>query len=431
MRTIISTMLFVILLLATRVFAIQPAEPDQERISAALETLQQGVNSHQFSRLEPMLAPGFSYQGRGGETGRMIMRQVVSGFPDEIRAITVLETQLDRDRIVVTVNLELEGSNHKRTLVFDQQYRFLEATISEIQLAGHDSPSSQPPVNSGIWPDQTIIPFELADRLIVVQAEVNGVAGNYLLDSGAPTIMLNRSYFSTDEIKTHPLNSAMPTGAGGLMSDVEGTDNLTLNWGGLEINGQSGLVADLSHLEESVGVSITGLIGYAALEPFQVQFDYQRKVVTLLRLDDNNQPVSPAFNGAPEAVFELEMMGHIPVIAVSIGGQDLKMGIDSGAEEAMLFTQWQEPLREHYEFIRRDELKGGDTNIQMGDVVQVDRLQLDSLYYDNMIFHINDIGGETGHVAPFDGLLGYEFIAARPTAINFRTKQLLVWPEGA
>jgi hypothetical protein len=424
-------MLFVLLLLATRVYATPPSEPDQKRISTALETLQQGVNSHQFSRLEPMLAPDFSYQGRGGDKGRMILRQVVSGFPDEILAITVLETQLHSDRIVVTVNLELEGSNSKRTLVFDRQYRFLEATIAEIQLAGHDSPSSQPPVDSSDWPDQTVIPFELADRLIVVQAEVNGVAGNFLLDSGAPVIMLNRSYFSAGEIKTLPLNHGMPTGAGGLMSDVESTDNLTLNWGGLEINGQSGLVADLSHLEESVGVSITGLIGYAVLEPFQVQFDYQRKVVTLLRLDDNNQPVSPAFNGAPEAVFKLEMMGHIPVIAVSIGGQDLKMGIDSGAEEAMLFTKWQEPLREHYEFIRRDELKGGDTNIQMGDVVQVDRLQLDSLYYDNMIFHINDIGGETGHVAPFDGLLGYEFIAARPTAINFRTKQLLVWPEGA
>ena len=29
---------------------------------------------------------------------------------------------------------------------------------------------------------------------------------------------------------------------------------------------------------------------------------------------------------------------------------------------------------------------------------------------------------------PFDGLLGYEFLQSRPTAINMRTQQILVWP---
>ena len=67
--------------------------------------------------------------------------------------------------------------------------------------------------DSTAWPDQTIIPFELAGRIIVVQAEVNGVAGNFLLDSGAPVIMLNRSYFNDGEITTHPMRHAMPTGA--------------------------------------------------------------------------------------------------------------------------------------------------------------------------------------------------------------------------
>ncbi len=282
--------------------------------------------------------------------------------------------------------------------------------------------------DSTAWPDQTIIPFELAGRIIVVQAEVNGVAGNFLLDSGAPVIMLNRSYFNDGEITTRPMRHAMPTGAGGAMANVETTDQLTLKWGGLEITDQQGMVADLSHLEKEVGVSIVGLIGYAALEPFQVHFDYQQQELALLRLNEDNQPVAEIIKESPEAVVDFKMAGHVPFISVTIGGQDLKLGIDSGAERAMLFTQWQDPLQEHYQFIKRDVLKGGDTHTQMGDVVLVKRMNLSGLNYDNMTFRFNDIGGNSGHTMPFDGLLGYEFLASRPTAINFRARQLKLWP---
>jgi hypothetical protein len=293
---------------------------------------------------------------------------------------------------------------------------------------GHDTAAPPVSADSDAWPDQTIIPFELAGRIIVVQAEVNGIAGNFLLDSGAPVIMLNRSYFSSGEISTRPMRHRMPTGAGGSMSNVEAASNLTLNWGGLEISDQQGMVADLSHLEKNLGVPIVGLIGYAALEPFQVQFDYQQRELVLLRLNTKNLPVAGFIEELPEAVVDFKMAGHLPYIPVTIGGQELKLGIDSGAEGAMLFTRWQEPLQDFYQFIRRDEMKGGDTHTQMGDVVLVKRMSLSSLNYDNMTFRFNNIGGNSGHSMPFDGLLGYEFLASRPTAINFRARQLTLWP---
>jgi len=418
----------------TQAITVQATGPDHNRITAALETLRQAVNEHRYPLLEPSLAPGFTYQGHGGEMGRTIMRQVVTGFPDEIRDISIQATNQREDGFEVIIQLETDLHTTTPTLVLNRDYLILEAPIAEIQMAGHGtSPSAVPadsPIDSMAWPDQTIIPFELAGRIIVVQADVNGVAGNYLLDSGAPVIMLNRSYFTGDEIKTRPIDHQMPTGAGGAMSGVEATDKLTLKWGGLEIAGQQGLVADFSHLEKNVGVPIVGLIGYAALEPFQVQFDYQQQELALLRLNEDNQPVAEINNDSPEAVIDIEMAGHVPFIPVTIGGQDLKMGIDSGAEGAMLFTQWQAPLKQHYEFIRRDEMKGGDTHTQMGDVVLVKRMQMNNLNYDNMTFRFNDIGGEAGHTPPFDGLLGYEFLAARPTAINFRSRQLLIWPAG-
>jgi hypothetical protein len=169
--------------------------------------------------------------------------------------------------------------------------------------------------------------LELAGRIIVVQAAVNGVEGNYLLDTGAPVIMLNRPVFTKGEIETRPINHPMPMGAGGAMTEVEASADLTLVWGGLTVTGQRALVADLS------------------------------------RLGDDNQPMESPAAVEPEQIINMEMMAHMPYIPVTIAGIDLKLGIDSGAEGAMLQTRWQEELKEHYEFLRRSEMKGADTNV--------------------------------------------------------------------
>ena len=123
------------------------------------------------------------------------------------------------------------------------------------------------------------------------------------------------------------------------------------------------------------------------------------------------------------------MVAHIPVFPVQIAGYEMRMGLDSGAGEAMLFERWQATLDGEYEFIERTELRGGDKNVQMGDVVRIDNMRVQDIDYVNLTFRFNDIAAHTGKSLPMDGLLGYEFLKTRPTAINFRTRQLLVWSE--
>jgi hypothetical protein len=41
----------------------------------------------------------------------------------------------------------------------------------------------------------------------------------------------------------------------------------------------------------------------------------------------------------------------------------------------------------------------------------------------------NDIAAHADKAMPMDGLLGYQFLKTRPTAINFRRRELLVWSE--
>jgi predicted aspartyl protease len=277
-------------------------------------------------------------------------------------------------------------------------------------------------------PAATTVPFKLAENLIVVEAEINGVAGNYIVDTGAQAIVLNRPHFESANVNTVALRHASPSGANGTVNDVQGALDLSLSWNDIQIDGLQGLVMDLTHLEASVGVPIAGLIGFNVLEMFQIQFDYAAEELTLYSLDEDSQPLLENDLGSPVQVTEFEMMAHIPVFPVNIAGYDLRMGLDSGAGGAMLFTRWRDKLEGEYEFIERTELNGADKHVQMGDVVRIDNMRVQDIDYADMTFRFNDIASHNGNSMPMDGLLGYEFLKTRTTAINFRTRKLMIWP---
>ena len=407
---------------------------DTDRIAATLETLRQSVNAHDFTPLEPLLADDFSYQGSDAQLSQMIMRQVIAGYPTEITAINITSISMTDDGWLVGVSLVRANDTEQRSIRLSDNYRVQQADIADIQLAGHGAAAPTAETTTADSPAVTAIPFSLAKNLIVVEAEINGVFGNYLVDTGAQSIVLNSAHFETDDVETVAMNHARPAGVNGEILDVQGAVKLRLSWGAIEISGLRGIVMDLTHLEKSVGVKVLGLIGYNVLERFQIQFDYAARELTLFSLDDDAQPLVQSDLGQPTLVASLDMAGHIPVVDVEIAGHELRVGVDSGAGEDMLFERWQAVLDGEYEFIERTELRGGDKNVQMGDVVRLANIRLQDLDYPEVMIRFNDVAGFSGSsdAMPMDGLLGYQFLKAHPTAINFRARKLLVWsPSGS
>ena len=402
---------------------------DGERIATTLESLRQSINANDYGQLEPPLAADLTYQGRDAGMSQMIMRQVIAGYPNELSAITITSIIDTGEAWEIAVRLESAAGTDQRTIRLSKNYRLLQADIADIQLAGHRPAASVPETSTTDLPVVTTVPFTLAENLIVVEAEINGVFGNYLVDTGAQATVLNRPHFEPDDIKTVAMDHAPPSGVGGAMQDVQGAVDLELSWGAIRIGGLRGLVMDLAHLEKSIGVPIAGVIGFNVLERFQIHFDYATQELTLYSLDENFRPFVQSELGEPTQITEFEMVSHIPVFPVQIAGYEMRMGLDSGAGEALLFERWQATLDGEYEFIERTELRGGDQNVQMGDVVRIDNMRVQGIDYVNLTFRFNDIAAHTGKSLPMDGLLGYEFLKTWPTAINFRTRQLLVWSE--
>lgn len=47
-------------------------------------------------------------------------------------------------------------------------------------------------------PGVTLIPFDCVNKLVVIQAETDGIKGFFILDTGTPDLTLNNLYFQGD-----------------------------------------------------------------------------------------------------------------------------------------------------------------------------------------------------------------------------------------
>lgn len=403
--------------------------PDLDRVAATLDALQRSVNARNFSILEPSLHDSFSYQGQDPDFSRMIMRQVVQGYPHEIADIAILDASADGANWSISVMIEGPNHTEQHLIRLGADYRIRQADIADIQLADHGEQqveAAQKPASDPL-PDTLRFPFEIQDGQIVVQAAINGVAGNFLVDTGAQATTVNTAHFREGQLQTFALDHGRPSGVGGALSNVRAARGLDLTWGDARFEDLRGIALDLSHLEASIGTQVVGLIGYDILEQFEIHFDYAAGLLTLYRLDKDNKPINAALPGTPKATIAFDMVGHLPVFPARVSGQELRLGLDSGAAEAMLAAKWEDPMAGQFEFIRLADIRGADKTVRPAAEVRFDSMTVDNVEYEDVVFRFSDILLAGGGRLDLDGMLGYQFLSTRPTSINFRARELGIW----
>ena len=108
------------------------------------------------------------------------------------------------------------------------------------------------------------VPFEMVNGLILVEAEMNGVVGNYIVDSGSNGILLNGTGKKSD-ISYQTLSSTLE----GSETRIE-----SFKVGEFELDQLLGFSTDLSNLETYLEKPIDGILGCAIFNPNSVLFDF-------------------------------------------------------------------------------------------------------------------------------------------------------------
>ncbi len=267
---------------------------------------------------------------------------------------------------------------------------------------------------------EALIPFEVNRGMIIVKAQLNGRTGSFIVDTGAPLMVVNKSPEPTTRQEARSFASA-------ISYTPETIDRF--QWAEMAFQNLDALALDISHLEASTQCALAGMVGYNALYHYEVLFDYRQNRMALYDARRNvlHRTASPLM----ELSFELQ--DHLPVVKIQAGAHKLAFGIDTGAGINLIDRQWLEALPAGMLTLQQEEaVRGMDQQMQTVPSGLISGLELDGLPLDDQMgFLFTDLQHlQTNTGLEIDGLLGFPFLKQLVFSINYPKRKLYIWHLG-
>jgi hypothetical protein len=295
-------------------------------------------------------------------------------------------------------------------LLFISQFVFAQHNVALLHV--------EPRLDNAVPPTAAYseIPFQMAGGMIVVQASVNGETGNFILDTGAPGIVLDAK------------NEAFVANCKG------GSVNGTLNVGQVLVNDfQLGIIheektqgnlLDVHHLELACGMDIMGLIGYEVLKGYEVVFDFPNHKIQAFK-----SGTTRASKQKPTLALPFMLCGHVPVIVGRVGGKRVFLGLDSGAGVNVLDRKFFKKIKAaNRSNIKQELLTGLENMPNQVMAADVNETKLRSTSLPPMRYVFTDLGGLRDNFGvTIDGLLGIPFFKDKVVSIDYGQKKVFIW----
>ena len=272
-----------------------------------------------------------------------------------------------------------------------------------------------------------IIPFNRAGNLILIKGRVDSTDGNFILDTGAPGLVLNITYFRN----YHALSAGDRNDVSGGISDALQTTVSDFSFGSKHFYQTEADLLSLGHIEDMKKVKVLGLIGVSFFTHAEMIIDYEKSLIYLryipLKKADNytNEMLkdSTSYSTVPIDIIENKIVAY-----TQLAGRKLKFIIDTGAESNVLDTRLPNKVFENVTITRRTSITG------------VGNKKIEALYGDikNMKMGNQDMGSLPvivtnlenaciSNICCVDGMLGFDFLSLHKIGFNFAKHQMYIW----
>lgn len=175
------------------------------------------------------------------------------------------------------------------------------------------------------------IPFKLVVGIMLIDAKVNGKAGHLVFDTGAVQTTLNTRYFNGEDgdIKAYTYDA---TEHENMNTNTVQMINSVIEFSSYKIENNT-VAIDMSYVENPLkeidkDVVFLGSLGFDFIKDHKVTIDYENKVI-ILDEDFEKKGVQ----------IPLEM-GIVPMMDVTINGNDYKFVFDTGASYCVFNTDF-------------------------------------------------------------------------------------------
>lgn len=268
------------------------------------------------------------------------------------------------------------------------------------------------------------IPITFAGKMILVKATIDGVDGNFILDTGIRNVVLNSKYFKGSPIdrQFHGINGEV----GEMQAGYFQLKMQAFQWKGIYAE-----IIPLQHLEQLKGQQIHGLIGGHLFRNYALWLNYSEQEMWLEKAPRNWATTffstdSPSLIEAQEFKYK----GGSPCISLKVGGSPYTFSLDTGAETNILDVRFKTTLSQYYNIDSQTVLYSFPKKASEASYTRLYSLQLGTLHCRPMrtsFLNLNNWNRVT--VGPsVDGILGYEFLQQFKVCIHFKKRTIYFIP---
>ena len=268
------------------------------------------------------------------------------------------------------------------------------------------------------------IPLKPAGHLYLIEAKIDNETGNFIFDTGALRLVLNKTYFRKYIILDEEEGGGI-TGGTGMLGR---TSVKRIQVGDLFYENSQADVVDLGHIENRRGVKVLGLFGIALFRSMEMEFDFVHNELHLYRLDKKGNRLA-----AQQKQFQYDLKGsvdmirNIMIVEGKIGGKVLYFCLDTGAESNVINSFSSKKVLSTITITSRGSMGGagsGKSEILLGTM---NDFMLGDKPLNNMqtiITNLESLSSIYGY--PLDGMLGYDFFRQGVIHVNLVKKEVCV-----
>ncbi len=276
-----------------------------------------------------------------------------------------------------------------------------------------------------------MIPFTRAGNLIVVKAKADTIEGNFILDTGAPNLVLNITYFR-DYPVTH-ISDAEQKDITGSSPIVTQTEVARFVFGALDYYRVQADLIDMGNIENSKGIKILGLLGVELFKDCGMIIDYEKNLIYLHRI---NRKESATYldellkDAAAYHTLPIEILDNRILVRTELAGKKLKLVIDYAAESNILDSRLPDKVFNNVSITRRVLLNGiGNKKVEAlyGDLKS---MRVGSQDISNLPVLITNLEYTCfSQNACINGVLGFDFLSLHKIGFNFAKRKMYIWKE--
>ena len=269
--------------------------------------------------------------------------------------------------------------------------------------------------------DVVTIPLKRAGRLLLIEAEIDGQRGNFIFDTGAPYLVLNKTYF-----RKYPRKRVATAGTiTGAIEDIERVNVDNLSFKEIYYKDLSADLVNLGQIETARGVKILGLMGLSLFESFEMEINVRENFLKLYKTNAEGECLSLPPRAECEFIQPISVYDHTIFAECEIAGKKLRFGFDTGAETNALNSRTNKKVLETISITGRRKLNGvgeGSLEIIYG---RINYFKFGGTPIFGMQTLITNMDGmNVAYGTRIDGMLGYDFLAKGTVRVNCR-KELL------